>query len=296
MMLFNLIKKYQFTLLYIILTSISANFIYNLGIKIPDSLMISLSSFYALLFFHLLNYNKIFNIYQRLLNHKIIYIKLLIAFLGMWGFSFILPIYFSPSLTIFFAMSWPALLSILSLYYQTRLHKYIFFSLILLMLIIFFYIVLYKQYNLTSYILLVLGMTILGISMYAYSKISFKLSKLGFSSSEILAVRFWLLFLIPLIITCKTGSIKLITNPYILISNLILSIISLIIPVFCNQKSIINIGVNKHSLLVGFTPIVTTIIEFISIRNLHALSNLTLIFSALFASVLIIMQFKTSSK
>ncbi len=255
-----MIKRYSFAILYIVLTAISVVYINKLGQFIPDDLLMLLGSFYAIIFFHAINIKNIPNTYKKALAIKPLLFLLLFTFLIAWVFTIIIPIYYTPALLVFFFMAWPACLGSYFQYQHTKSKMDLIRSILIALLIGGFYICLGFIYKMPQYLYLLISLTVVGFAGFWYLRLSFKMNQLNFNATEILSIRFWLLFLIPLIITIYNGHIHLITS-HILIDTFILSFISMIIPVYCSQISIQKIGPNIHSMLVGLTPFVAFLFE-----------------------------------
>ncbi len=277
--------KYFYTILYIILNGASVSMIHGIGNTIPVDLMITLSSFFALLFFHLLNYNNLISLYKKVWTVKRLYFKTIIVFLIMWIVCFLIPIYYTPAILMFFATAWPACIGAYYQYKKTKLTYNLYVSLSILVAICCFYISLYNVYPFTKYIFLLFGASLAGLTMFLYATLSYQMNEKGFKPTEILAVRFILLFIIPLAWSFKTGSIHKIDFHTIYLT-LALSFASLIIPIYCSQRSILNIGPNFHSIAMGLTPFVAFCFESILIKS-HTGIKLDGIFSIILFTILL---------
>lgn len=236
--------------------------------------MITLSAFYAVTFFHIINIKNFFIMYQKLLHVKQLYLLLLFFFMLVWGLSFLIPIYYSPALMIIFAMAMPTAIGLFMQYKQNKLMIDKVSVVLILITFLAMYFCLFKVYFLYKYILLVFSSLTLGFGVYVYIKLSHKMNKHGITASQILASRYWLLFLVPLMFTIKNHHLSLI-NYHILIQTLFISSISLIIPVYCAQLSIEKIGPDIHSILIGITPFIAYILEsfFIDKESVHSLDG-----------------------
>ncbi len=86
------------------------------------------------------------------------------------------------------------------------------------------------------------------------------MNKRGFSANEILAIRYILLALIPLIYCIISGRIYVATTVDYSMS-LFISFFSLIIPLYFSQNSIEHIGYIEHSTLIGITPFCVFVLQ-----------------------------------
>lgn len=86
-------------------------------------------------------------------------------------------------------------------------------------------------------------------------------SNLNLTTSQIVAVRFYLLIIYSGVI-CLGGNYFPDTNKIQYTNFLVLALISSIIPMYCVQKSITHIGVIKTSFIIPFTPVLTYLVLF----------------------------------
>ena len=253
-------KRYIFVLLYIVLTAISVTYIHDLGQHIPDDLLLLLGSFYAVVFFNVVNIKAIGATYKKILYTKLLFATLLVTFLIAWVFTIIIPTYFTPGILVFFFMAWPACIGSYFQYKHTKLKMNLVRFILIGLLILIFYACLSMVYKSSQYLFLVVSLTVTGFAGFWYSRVSYQMNQHNFSAVEILSIRFWLLFIIPLIITIWDKHIFLI-NGQILLYTFALSFVSMIIPVYCSQISIQKIGPNVHSMLIGMTPFTAFLVE-----------------------------------
>ncbi|MDF7675395.1 hypothetical protein PT286_01400 [Neisseriaceae bacterium ESL0693] len=253
--------KYSYTIAYIVLNGLSVLIIHGVGQQIPIDTMIMLSSLYALIFFHLLNIGGLKTLYQQLYHHKKLYLIMISVFLVMWLVCFIIPVYYTPAILMFYATAWPALFGSYKKYRvdKGRLNKYTAVCIALTMML--FYVFLGHVYHGTRYMWLIGGTLLAGISMFLYSTYSFRMNNAGFSPSQILASRFVLLFLFALGWSVYSRNIFHI-NAEVAAQALVVSIASLILPIYCSQISIKRVGPLNHSIAMGVTPFVAFMFEY----------------------------------
>ncbi|GIB73310.1 hypothetical protein VCSRO19_0915 [Vibrio cholerae] len=246
-------NTYKFTFAYIVLNAVSAVVIHHVGNMIKLNVMIALSSFYALIFFHLLNIGNIVSMYKKAFKNIKLCCLLVSIFAIMWWVCFLIPVYYTPAILMFYATAWPSLFGLFFTYMKKKeSHSRITFLTILTLIIGFYFVLDYEQ-EWSSMGLLVLLTTIAGITMYMYSKLSQSMNEVGFSPSEILAIRFVFLTIFSLIYILNNGELFNITANDLSYS-LFVSMMSLIIPIYFSQISISKVGANNHSIVMGFTP------------------------------------------
>lgn len=249
-----------FTVGYILLTAISFVLISQLGQGLPKMLMVLLSTGYAIAFFHAINYKTIAGAYRKAFQIKKEYALILISVLLMWGGSYLIPIYYSPAIQVYTFMLIISLWGSVFTYRKSRQVTDLVISISCAVLLFVFYALFYQVYSLNSFLMMLFGTLLTGTSAYVYFWQSHQLLRHEFKSTEILAIRFWLLFLIPLILVIKDQSYLMI-NGEILGMTLLLSCFTLIFPIYCCQKSIEKIGANLHSVLIAMTPFCTFLLE-----------------------------------
>ncbi|WP_299495076.1 hypothetical protein [uncultured Shewanella sp.] len=252
--------KYKYTFAYILLNAISAVVITFVGHTISVEVMIALSSLYALLFFHCLNIGNFVVMYKKVLtNFKLC--SLMISIFGlMWWVCFLIPVYYTPAILMFYATAIPSLLGLFFTFKAKKQRQAQMGFFAILLLIIGFYVALSQSETLTSMALLLLLTLTAGITMYIYSRLSQSMNEIGFKPSEILAIRFTLLTFFAFVYIFKSGALFSISGRDAIFS-LLVSIMSLIIPIYFSQISISKVGANDHSILIGFTPFFCFITE-----------------------------------
>lgn len=251
---------YTYTFFFIILTAYSAVLRHVVGQHIPGMLIIFLSTLFAIIFFHCLIAGKIKPTYSKLLTTKKLYLNTLIFVLLMWVGAFLIPIYYSPVIQVFSALAIASTWGALLLKKNVKTIWHLLSSLVMLMVLIAFYSLYFTHYSLGKFLILIVWTLLTGSAGYFYFASSYKLYQKGFSALEILATRFWLLFAFALFFVIK-DKLYLQINGYTLGETLLVSFASLIIPIYCSQKSIEKIGPELHAVLIGLTPLMTFILE-----------------------------------
>lgn len=231
----------------------------------PDMLLIFISTSYAIIYFNIINIKKLRPIYSIVIKKKSLYLWLSVSVVFMWLGSFLTPIYFLPSIFLFTFMSIISISGVFAAYSINPKIIYLAKFIFLLLNLILFYIVSAHYYHGLNLTILIAATLATGLSGYAYIKLS---SMFGsyFNTSQVLAVRFWLLWLVTLICVTINHEFTFLSAK-VLLEALIVAMVTLIIPIYCSQKSINKIGPDQTSIWIGFTPCLTFIFEKIFINN-----------------------------
>ncbi|MCX8514001.1 MAG: hypothetical protein ORN24_00350, partial [Burkholderiales bacterium] len=113
-----------FMLLYVLDTALSFIFIHIIGNVVPSFFMVFVSVSLAIIFFNLINYKTIIQEYKTLFtNHLNLLILLNLFAFVTWIGSFIIPIYFSPSVCIMVMFFTTAICGNISSYMQNKKNK-----------------------------------------------------------------------------------------------------------------------------------------------------------------------------
>ncbi|MCC2624988.1 MAG: hypothetical protein K0R14_861 [Burkholderiales bacterium] len=247
--------------LYIFSTALSLVFISKFGVQIPEELMIFLTVLIAVAFFHIVNFGNLLNTYKILIaKEPKLYIINLISAFAMWLGSFLIPIYYSPSITVFTMMGILVLSSSIYAYKATGNRVLMWKIISIAILLAYFYSGYYRLYLPFKFVVMLASTAILGVSAFIYVLSSGKLNKAGVLAKQILAARFWLLLVFSLGLVIKNQSFKFITGE-VLLKTLFLCIITLILPIYFSQKSIEKIGATKSATIFGLTPAATLFMD-----------------------------------
>jgi hypothetical protein len=252
--------KMKYALLYVICTAISVIFIRLIGTRMPDMLLIFMSTSFAILFFNVHRWKSVTDIYARIIKLRTAFIVINTLMLIQWFGSFLIPVYFSPAA---FIISLFSILSLLSSYmlYRAQKKKSQLIKLLLLSLsLISFYIMYGFSYPGMLYLIFLFSTLSVGIVGYTYLRVSAKLNQQNFTAIEILSFRFWLLWLVSLAYVLydhQFAQLDFIMIP----QTLLIATVTLIIPIYFSQKSIEKIGPDKSGLIFGFTPLAITMME-----------------------------------
>ncbi|MSP53814.1 MAG: hypothetical protein EXR81_06165 [Gammaproteobacteria bacterium] len=108
-----------------------------------------------------------------------------------------------------------------------------------------------------------------GVALYLYQKNVFHFSKKTQANpTQVLAVRYWMLFFIGFILMPK-DSFSALTNLHALSYILVIAVTSLIIPIYFSQKAIVTLGPEKYSILCGYIPALTYAFQWIASGHMH---------------------------
>lgn len=273
---------------YIITNALAPVILKFVSSDVPHSLMIFLSTLFAIIFFHILNFGKNITAYSKLFNNRQIlskYFMLSIVIMLIWICGFIIPIQYSPFTFIFAYLGWPTFWGAFSLIKKNTKFGYkISFALVTFTLILFYGDLYFQGYTTTKYIWGIFITFSVGSLLYVYFKISAKINTLGFGALEIMVTRYWFLFLIPLIYAVYTNQIHLI-NLTIILKALLQSIILLIIPSYCMQISVKRLGSQTTAIYMGLTPFINIIFQGIILKT-EVMTNI-IISLALFLAIVI---------
>ena len=155
-----------------------------------------------------------------------------------------------------------------------------------------------QQYALKEALLLTLFIIIVGGFDYLYAKTSYAISmQLTLSASEILAVRFWLMLIIPIGIIISNSLfegqhyLEYLRIPNFYWTTSLMTVFSFIIPIYCYQKSILVIGANDTLLYCAGLPCMMYVTEIV--LNIKSGTTATMGYLTLFLLIPIIIRIYT---
>lgn len=211
------------------------------------------SSSIACIYFHILCFKRIKEVYLNLLKNKILFLNLNLIILLLWLSTF-LSIYFS-SATVFVYefFTTGGFLAFLFQKDKSTFQKTTTCNILILLIAPFF---IYENYF-NGILFGILS----GIFGYLYNRKSKEISiKMSLSASEILATRFWLLiFTTAVICFFQKKTISISSGDFLNI--IFLTFASFILQVWLNQKAVILSGVKKTLLIASFAPFLTFLFE-----------------------------------
>ncbi|RTL11628.1 MAG: hypothetical protein EKK54_06730 [Neisseriaceae bacterium] len=241
--------------IYVLLTSVAFVFLDHLIVGLNPVVALFAMSAIALIVFNSLNISNLKKTYLACWHNKTIYLMMSAALAVDW----VTMVFASHIADPFIAMA--ALFSALALFgfgkiYLIARNKAVLFSLFLLLLGLGILLFAYQVKTGHSIIGGVILGSIAGLAFYVYIANSSKLASLAhLSSLQVLATRFWLLFFGAVIFVPKHNLLFLLKQN--LLSLVIISLGSLIIPIYYNQQAIKKLGSELTSVFISLVPPVT---------------------------------------
>lgn len=289
-----------YLLLYAIITVISYLLIHSSTNQFPQELLITVCTIYTIIFYNIINYKTITAIYGKLLNHKKSYFMLMFSLLIIWASTFIGIHFISPTFFMFVMMGIGAVYGAIFNYIDSKKRIDLIIFVFIALGILFFIACIIQHYALKEALLLTLFILIVGGFDYLYAKTSYAISvQLTLSASEILAVRFWLMLIIPMgIIISKNLFEGQHYLEYLRVSNFywttsLMTVFSFIIPIYCYQKSILVIGANDTLLYCAGLPCMMYVTEMM--LKIKSGTTPTMGYLTLFLLIPIIMRIYTKT-
>jgi hypothetical protein len=230
------------------------------GPKLPGMFIVFLSTTYALVFFNVISIRTLRSFYGRAWQHKSLFLALNVTVLIMWLGAFLIPIYFQSSIYLTSFMSITATLGTLSICQKTRDLANILKSIILVINLFLFYIASSRYFHNLNLVALIVCTLVTGIAGYCYIRVSAECNRKGFGASEVLAIRFWLLWLIALGFVLRDNQFVYV-SPSAIYKTISIATATIIVPIYLSQKAIQKLGADQSSILIGFTPFVAFLLE-----------------------------------
>lgn len=249
---------YYDALIYVILGSIAFVFLDDLCAQIAPATALFFMSGIAILCFNLLSYRSLNQVYRSIFSHPLLFLLMSTA-LGIDWFCMVYATYYSdPFITMTAIFVSSALLGFFALYKQSGATSYLLSMALLLatLLVLYFKYQIQNSGDVGFGILLGVGA---GISFYVYMVTSNNLcQRSGLSAVQILATRFWVLFLGSALVLHSHDLHMAWQNNALSLT--LVSIGSLVIPVFFNQQAINKLGAALVSVIISLVPITTYLI------------------------------------
>jgi hypothetical protein len=253
---------YLYPFAYVFLTAISVVLIHDTSALFPPILCLFLSTFVAIVFFHVINHGQLKPLYAKAFQAKWQWLKVMLMVVGMWFSCFLGPTYLHPSIFVLIYFSFLCVLgSLFSLKIQYNL--YVLISAIGVSLCTIFLVQRFMlQHSMVSW-QEIMGMALGlmgGAFSFLYNKQSHHMMKKhDLTVTQLLTVRFWLVELVCLPLL-KPDQF-LLFNTHIGFYIVIISLFSLILPAYLATKSVAMIGPEKSSIAFGLLPSLTYIIQ-----------------------------------
>ena len=250
-------------------TAVAPIIIYFWGKDINHDIMIFISALTAVSSFHLLNFGQNKATYQQLIhNHKLKsgFAKVILTTTFMWIAGFLIPGQYTPFIFVFSYLGWPGFFGAIVMAKNSRKPESIIQAGMILLTFIAFYLVTFHGYTVSKTAIGIVITTLTGLSLYLYLRASKELNTKGINSRQILAIRYWLLLLLPLIVIIYKHEFGLITS-VIMLKGIIIGLVTLVLPLYFGQLCIERFGSEKFSLAMGVTPILTFILQFFTLKT-----------------------------
>ena len=257
-----------YLILFLAFNAVAPIIIYFWGQNINHDILFFISAVTAVVSFHLLNLGQNKNTYRRVLSDSSIWLglmKVVLTTTFMWVAGFIIPIVFTPFIFVFSYLGWPSFFGAIVMAKTTKNPLYFFQALMVAATFVLFYVITFSSYSLVKTITGVLITMLTGLSLYFYLRASKGLNLKGVNSRQVLAVRYWLLLLMPLALISYRHEFNLITLD-ILGKGVVIGMITLVLPLYFGQLCIEKFGSEKFSLAMGFTPILTFLMQFFVVK------------------------------
>ncbi len=257
-----------YLILFLAFNAIAPIIIYFWGQDINHDILIFISAATAVMSFHLLNSRQNKQTYIRIIKDKNIWSgisKVIATTTFMWIAGFIIPLTYTPFIFVFSYLGWPSFFGALVMAVTTRKPVYIIQGIMIAITFVLFYFVTFRDFSLMKASLGILVTMLTGLSLYLYLRASKGLNNKGMNSRQILALRYWLLLILPLILIIYRHEFHLFTGT-IIFKGIIIGMITLVLPLYFGQLCIEKFGSEKFSLAMGFTPILTFALQFITLK------------------------------
>lgn len=241
--------------IYVILSSVVFVFLDDLCKNVEPAMALFIMSGIAIACFNLLNVRAIKHTYSACVTEKWLFLMMSLSLGADWA-SLTYATYLSdPFVTMAALFVTLAFCSFFHLFKQTGELS----NMLSMLLLLISMVVLYETYQIKLSQHLVFGLllgAVAGLAFFMYIFFSDKLAKrANLSTIEILATRFWILFLGSFFfLPIKALYTTLKDNAFALI---VVSFGALIIPIFFNQQAIKKLGPTRSSLLISFVPPMT---------------------------------------
>ncbi len=257
-----------YLILFLAFNAIAPIIIYFWGQDINHDILIFISAATAVMSFHLLNSRQNKQTYIRIIKDKNIWSgisKVIATTTFMWIAGFIIPLTYTPFIFVFSYLGWPSFFGALVMAVTTRKPVYIIQGIMIAITFVLFYFVTFRDFSLMKASLGILVTMLTGLSLYLYLRASKGLNNKGMNSRQILALRYWLLLILPLILIIYRHEFHLFTGS-IIFKGIIIGMITLVLPLYFGQLCIEKFGSERFSLAMGFTPILTFALQFITLK------------------------------
>lgn len=268
---------YSQSVIFICVIALSTILVNHLGQSLSIGLLLCGVSMTAIIFFNTIRIKYIKRNHKAIIKSPFIWLMMSSLVLTTWFFSYYSAIHASATFLITLFFLWQAISAT-----AAKKQWLTFFILLIISIAIYF---LTKAIPLLSFIYAILA----GISSYLYLRTSTSYAQSHqLTSVDILAIRFYLLFIFSLfMLVYSTESLHSANQTYtfsiIFFTLVILGFLNFIIPNYFSQSSVQNIGAEKFSFITSLTPVLTYVLEGILLQKW----SVSLLFSSELVSVVL---------
>jgi hypothetical protein len=229
--------------------------------------------------YNAVNARKLIHIYRSLFEEWRTFTKMSVVVVITWLPAFLLPIYFNASTYLIGFISTVSALGARGVYVKNRNWLSLWKLVALIANLFCFYIAVWHYTHDLRIALLIAGTTIGGFSGYLYLRYSSELGRAGLSPSGLLAVRFWLFWLVILAWVVRSAEFSQIGTS-ILWQGCLMALLKMIAPLYFSQRAVSEIGPDQTGVWIGMSPLVALAMEhFVSGDNPdYAWASATLLF------------------
>ena len=246
-----------YSFLYVIVFSVAAVMIQKMYFSVSPFFSLLITATIATLYFNLVNIGKLKMMYNACWKEKWLWLSIMLTVLVMWNCSMIGPGLIGASLYNFLYFAWLGMLGFVFLSLQdfnkNRIKLYLGVCVLVLLAVI---IVIEFHHGFSRNVLMgILLAFIGGTSAFVYFKQSQAiLKKVKLSATQILGVRFYLTVIVLFVMLPK-GSFDL----YFTVKNSLelglLAFLSLIIPLYFQQKALEKISSEQNAIIMSLCPV-----------------------------------------
>lgn len=238
---------YRYALMYSLCVALVSIYRQYLMKDIPPIFILCVSSAISMVYFHLINFSEIQTMYQKILREKKLFFILNVVVAMIWICAFYSIFFSSATLYTYEYFLFGACMSLFFTKYKLKSLLFLGAHVFLIIIPCFLFPNDMKG--------IILGM-IAGCLGYIYNHLSSEIyRKLSLTSTQILASRFWLLFVVSLFWVNNLPAFTI--SQFQLWNVLGMAFLSFIFQIWLNQQSIFTVGSKKTSYICGLVPMIT---------------------------------------
>lgn len=252
-----------YSFLYVLVYSAASVFIEKLYFSISPFFSLLVTACIATFYFNIVNIGKLKKIYAECWREKKLWLGIMVTVLIMWNCTMTAPGLIGASLYNFLYFSWLGALGFLSLcIIDWKKNNMKLFAGIGILILIIITLWLFLGSAFTKVSLLGIFLALLGgSSAFIYFKQSQTLIKrIQLSATQILAVRLYLTIILLVIIFPKDNISTLLTVKNML-ELALLAVMSLIIPLYFQQKALEKISSEQNAIIMSLSPVVSAFMQ-----------------------------------